>query len=245
MNFDNIKTKIENFFKQLKEKICDFFAHISDVFAHLNDVFLGTREQDCTENKNESEKDSATGDSGSNENINTSEKQTETETKETTGNSVRLRQKIKSYIPLVADFIASLFYIAVVVLVVKPSLLGSWPTSNFGNILDRFVDWIGTKISIHHLPVIIKIFICYILLKLLMILFSNISFKKVVPVLLTALQLLCFSLLLIKFDKDKIWTVENLLLFIPFALLVYITFQQTMGCNGEIIKKKLKLLFVF
>lgn len=240
INFDTMKTKVNNFFKQLKEKICDFFVHIRDVFAHLNDVFFETGEQNCTENEN----DSATGDSGSSEHINTSERQTETETEENTGNNVRLGQKIKSYIPLAADFIASLCYFAVIVLVIKPGLLRSISVPRT-QLFDRIIVLIERQINIENLPLIIHILVWYILLKLLVVFFSNIPFKKVVPVLLTALQLLCVSLLLIKFDENKIWTVTNLLLFIPFALLVYVTFQQTMGCNGKIIKKKLKRLFVF
>lgn len=240
MTFDELKSKILNFLNLLKEKICDFFAP-------LNKALFGTNEQDCSESEESYENEKSEKES-SNENAKKSRKDTSTENYENqyeqkSKEQIGIGQKIKSYIPLVADFIASLFYIAVVVLVLKPSLLVRPPFS----LLDKLIKLIGSLVP--HLqnifPQIVYYLISYIFIKLLVISLSKIIFRKIVPVLLVVLQILCLGLLLIKFKNDEIQPISNLLLFSPFALLVYIIFQQVVGCSSTVIKKKLKLLIMF
>lgn len=171
-------------------------------------------------------------------------------------------KKIKTYIPLFADFVASLFYIAVVVLVLKPSLLKEKAliladrVSEKVNESEKFtkVLEVGEKIfkiekteieppsEIDFKVVVLallffyagRFILVYLLGKIICICFSAVPFRRSVPFLLVVLQVLCLAL----FKYNYGW-----LMFIAFSLLLYIAFQTTVGCNGEIIRKKIRKLF--
>ena len=116
MTIDEIKAKVIAFFKTVKENVCNFFEPV-------NNALFGKGEQKAESTENAGAENADADSDEKREKIFSENVQYSSDTATSQATKVSVGKKIKSYIPLFADFIASIFYIAVVVLVLKPSLL--------------------------------------------------------------------------------------------------------------------------
>ncbi|MBQ9239021.1 MAG: hypothetical protein IJ191_06895 [Treponema sp.] len=150
----------------------------------------------------------------------------------------------------VADFLASLCFIALVVIAVKPQLLAVYTphpesgseipkyivmTKKIGTILFRFeaTGTISSDLAICRSIFVVSFILITFIFKIIAIVLSQDTTKKIVPLLLVVIEI--FACFLLPY---------NFILFIVFVLLLYSTFEIAIGCSKKIVIRKLVILAI-